>query len=118
MSNKNGEQPKYDGVAIKLAGREYIVPSLTVKQARKLWPEVLEMEAGITKENLPDKQAKMLAVIHTALARNYPSVTIEEMEDLVDLSSINKLVTIVMGNSGIPSVPPERPVTEKALAVQ
>lgn len=110
------EAPKFEGVVERLGGRDWVVPPLSVKQAKTLWPKILDMDAGITKDNLPDKHDKMIEVIHAAMSRNYPSLTVEEVEDLVDLKSIRRLVPIVMGQEGIKLFPGEKPdAVEKPL---
>jgi hypothetical protein len=106
------EKPKYDGELVRIGDRDFVVPALSVKQARNLWPEILEMDQGITKVNLPDKQSKMIEIIHAAISRNYPNITKDEIEDLIDLRSIRKLMMVVMGNSELPMVPPVEPAAE------
>jgi hypothetical protein len=93
---------KFEGTEVKLGDKTFVVPALTIGQARRLWPEILEMNDGITAANLPDKQSKWMDIVHAALSRNYPELKREELEELVDLRSIKKLMMIVMGNSEMP----------------
>jgi hypothetical protein len=93
---------KFEGTEVKLGDKTFVVPALTIGQARRLWPEILEMNDGITAANLPDKQSKWMDIVHAALSRNYPDLKREELEELVDLRSIKKLMMIVMGNSEMP----------------
>lgn len=95
----------YEGTEVRLGGRTFVVPALSVGQARKLWPEILEMNQGITVANLPDKQGKWMDIVHAALSRNYPELRREELEELVDLRNIRKLMLLVMGNSEVPLLP-------------
>lgn len=114
----NEKKVKFDGELVQLGDREFIVPSLSMKQAKDLWPEILDMDQGITKVNLPEKQSKWLDIVTAAISRNYPDVRREELEELVDLRSIRKLMLIVMGNSGLEPVPPAEPGAERKHLVQ
>jgi len=110
------DEVKYEGTKVKLGGVEYVVPSLSVKQARALWGDILSMDEGITKENLPDKYAAMLKVIHAALTRNYPDVKLEEIEEHVDVANIRDLVRIVCGRSGVGAPQGPQPVAAAPAA--
>ena len=92
---------RFEGQTVNLGGQEYVVPSLSVKQARALWPKILELNKGITEENLPEKHGLSVEVIHAALTRNYPDLTRDELEDLVDMRNIRVLMALVSGQSGI-----------------
>ena len=104
---EKAEKVEFEGEPVTLGRRTFVVPALSVKQARELWPEILEMDQGITKQNLPQKQSQMIAIITAAISRNYPDITKDEIETLVDLRSIRKLMMIVMANSETPMVPNE-----------
>lgn len=96
--------PRFEGIALKVGDREFVVPPLNWRRIRKLMP-VLERisEAGpalgfsITAEMLDD----CLTVIYEAVSRNYPEITQDELEDLVDLVNAPKLILAVMGQSGL-----------------
>lgn len=96
-----GQTVKFDGEVVTLGGREYVIPSLSVKQARKLWQTVLSLNEGITTANLPDKYAQAVTLIHAAMTRNYPDLTLEDLEDLVEIKNLRRLVLIVSGQSGV-----------------
>jgi len=98
--NGNGNKPKFEGIPVKLGGVEYVIPSLSTKEARRLWPDILAMD-GATMETIPEKQQKMLAVIHAAMRRNYPNLSLEDLDDLVDMRNIRVLVNAAVGASGL-----------------
>jgi hypothetical protein len=104
---------KFDGEKVRLGGREYVLPSLSVKQTRQLWEKIRGLNKGITEDSLPDKQHDAVEVIHAALSRNYPSMTFEEAEDLVDMNNMRRLLLVVSGLSGL-TVPGSGPVGETA----
>lgn len=96
----NGK-PKYEGETVNIGGIDYVVPGLTVKQARALWPKIVSLNKGITEENVTEKYADAVAIIHAGLSRNYPDITFEQAEELVDMRNLAKLVLIVSGRSGL-----------------
>lgn len=112
MEPKQVAAPRFEGTLIKLGDRELVVPSLTVKQGKELWAnlESLAQPAGSLKDHI---EASM-AVIHAAVSRNYPKMTMSQLEDLVDLANFRTVVAAVMGKSGIQV----RPAGEAAPATE
>ena len=103
-------EPRFEGQTLKLGDREFVIPPLNWKRIRKLLP-VLERirEMGpvpvgqFTEEMLDD----YLTVIHEAVSRNYPEVSQDELEELVDLISAPKVFMAVMGQSGLSQGEPQ-----------
>lgn len=96
---------KFQGKAVKIGETEYIIPSLSVKQAKKMWPQILDLDkvggsVEEIKQSMPKKFDDMLAIIHAALSRNYPDVTVEQLEELVSIHQVKDLMLIVSGQSG------------------
>lgn len=108
------QTPKYAGEQVKLAGREYIIPSLSVKQARILWPKIRELNKGITMDSIPDKMAIATEIIHAALSRNYPEITLDEVEDMIDMSNFRRVVGVVTASTGLKGDPGEQPAAATA----
>jgi len=65
------------GVKISIGGHEMIVPGLDMKRLRK----VKRRNPVLSRETVFDIAMK---IIHQALQRNYPEITLDEVEDLVD----------------------------------
>ncbi len=103
-------QPRFEGEPIALGGKEYVLPSLSTGKAKKLWPEILDMDKGITAETLPKKFDAMIAIIHAALARNYPELTMDEVGELVDLKRAPEICLQVCRLSGMIVGPQLQPV--------
>lgn len=90
-----------DGAKIKMGGVEYIVPALNLKRLRALSPKIDNLQAG---RGTPDEQMDAtVEIIHAALSRNYPSLSIETVEDGVDLSNVQSILMAVLGASGLTS---------------
>lgn len=96
--------PEFEGELVKLGKREFIIPSLSVRQAEKLWPDILEMQAGVTIAEFPKKLGQALPIIHAAMTRNYPDLTLDELKDLVDVRNFARLMKIIAGQSGMEPV--------------
>jgi hypothetical protein len=97
-------EPRFDGERLKVGDREFVVPPLNWRRIRKILPVLERMKdltAGgglvITESMLDDS----ITVIHEALSRNYPELTRDELEDLVDLVNAPQLIMAVMGLSGL-----------------
>lgn len=93
-------KPKHEGKTIILDGREFVLPSLSVNQARKLWPGILDLNKGLTVDQFPSKLDVVLNVIHAALSRNYPDLTIEQLGDMVDANNSGEILYEVAAQSG------------------
>lgn len=102
MSEGNGTRPPFEGETITLAGREYVLPALSTKQARKHWEKVRTFDVKATPELIPTRYEHGVFLIHQALARNYPELTLEQVDDWVDLRNFTPLVLKVMALSGMP----------------
>ena len=77
------------GVAISIGGREWTIPPLTLGQLRRLMPKVRELS------NLNTQ------LVFAALQRNYPNITIETVEDLLDLGNAAPILHAVLTGSGL-----------------
>ncbi|TDR82206.1 hypothetical protein [Paludibacterium purpuratum] len=87
-----------EGVKLKLGGKDLIVPSLSFKQIKVLLPTVQKIGGkGVSAENMDD----IALVVHTALSRNYPDMTVEEVEEALDMNNGMKAILAVMGQSGL-----------------
>lgn len=87
--------PKFDGTKVTIGGEEYIVPPLSFKQLKALKEDIVAM-----KDRTADNNERMIRVIHAALSRNYPELTIDQVEEMIDLGNIMEITQAVMGGSG------------------
>ena len=90
-----------EGIEIQMKGRNFTVPSLNLKSVRKLQPQLNKLSTvGTTNEERLDI---MLEAIVMALRRNYSleELSIEEIEDMLDLGNMNRVFDAVMAVSGM-----------------
>jgi hypothetical protein len=95
-----------EGTKCNLGGRDFIVPPLNIKALRILGPRFAELQSAAECGNLAEmfqgeKLDTLLDVVHAAISRNYPEVTREELEDLVDLGNLEPVFRAVCAQSGM-----------------
>ncbi len=93
--------PKYDGVPLEIGGKTYVFPPLNFRRIKKLAPLIERLQRVDPKKiPTPEELNDFVELIHSALSRNYPDMTVEEVEEMVDLGNLPKVVLSVMGASG------------------
>jgi hypothetical protein len=101
---ENTEKPKYEGQPVFMNGQEWIVPPLSLKDFRKHFKTLTDTD--ITAENVLDKLCEKVPVLLAALQRNYPDLTAEQLEEMLDVVTFNKCVSAVTTGSGLRPVKP------------
>lgn len=91
---------KFEGVALKFGEGEFVIPPLNLGQVKRLIPLIEKMRNGTDDA---EKFDAVVTVAHAALSRNYPDLTIEQVEEMVDLGNLKKVIDAVMGISGFVS---------------
>lgn len=90
-----------DGVKLKLSGKEYEVPSLSwgfIKKNVKLIDKLQKLGSNVQlSEELVNDFTK---VIHAAFKRNYPDITVEELDEIIDMRNMSDVFKAIMGQSG------------------
>lgn len=105
MQDANKKNPHIPGKIVVLAGQEFEVPPLTFGQLRRLSKEIeILTTAKITASASIEQQEALLKVIHAALSRNYPDLTLEDMDDLIDMGNVLPTIEAVMSVSGFVKV--------------
>ncbi len=88
------------GSPISMGGRDWTVPSLTLGQLRRLMPKVRELTT--VGANMGEEQVGALVEIVTAaMSRNYPDITAEIVEELLDLGNAGVVLIAVLTGSGL-----------------
>jgi hypothetical protein len=93
--------PMIDGTTVTIQGKDFIIPPLNFAGMKKI-------EAGIRKlselstDNF-EKITIMMDAIKLAIRRNYPASDLpdDEIEEMIDLTNINRVFDAVMGISGV-----------------
>jgi hypothetical protein len=88
------------GMAVAMGGQDWIVPPLTLGQLRRLMPKVRQLtEIGAS---MGETQIAVLVdIVAAALQRNYPDITPEKVENLLDLGNASVVLNAVLTGSGL-----------------
>jgi hypothetical protein len=96
------EDIKFEGISMKMGGQEYIVPPLSIKGFRETKGQIealKDVASGMTDEQIDN----VVKIIHCALCRNYPDLTLDQTEEMVDLGNMGSLVNAIMGGGAVAS---------------
>ncbi len=92
--------PPIEGAHVILCGVPAVVPALKALHLKKF---ASAMER-IRKEGQTMPQSEMMditiPVVHAAMSRNYPNLTIGDVLHLVDMAVLNDVMLGIMGRSG------------------
>jgi hypothetical protein len=83
-----------------MGGETWLIPPLTLGQLRRLMPKVrqlTEVDASMGEPQI----AVLVEIVATALQRNYPDVTFEQVENLLDLGNAGAVLNAVLTGSGL-----------------
>jgi len=88
------------GLVVAMGGEDWIVPPLTLGQLRRLMPKVRQLtEIGAS---MGEAQiAVLIDIVSAALQRNYPEMTPEKVENLLDLGNASVVLNAVLTGSGL-----------------
>lgn len=88
------------GVTIRLGGREWTVPPLTLGQLRRLKPEIgqITSNAGALTGEVVDA---IIRIVATAMQRNYPELAEEAVGEMLDLGNAGSVLNAVLAGSGL-----------------
>lgn len=88
------------GVSVMMGGREWTIPPLTLGQLRRLMPKVREL-SEIGAEIGETQIGVLVEIVAAALQRNYPDITTETVENLLDLGNAGPVLNAVLSGSGL-----------------
>src|SRR5574340_888378 len=92
---------KFSGEKIKMGDSEYVIPPLSFGLLKGLQAQLKTVNSNSKTDALSDEYlSAMFDIICASISRNYPEITREELEDMIDLGNIRKLFLAVMGISG------------------
>jgi hypothetical protein len=88
------------GITVVMGGQQWTVPPLTLGQLRRLMPKVRQLtEIGA---QMGETQIGVLTeIVAAALQRNYPDMTAETVENLLDLGNAGAVLNAVLTGSGL-----------------
>jgi hypothetical protein len=97
-----------DGVTIRIGGRDWIVPPLTLGQMRRLLPQLQRLNQVGPDMGL-DEIDVIVELVTAALGRNYPELTADTVAELLDLGNAAGVVHAILTGSGLVRTGEEMP---------
>lgn len=89
-----------EGVKLNLGGRDFIVPALNFRALRTLEADIQRIQS-LSVPPTGEEISSVVTVTHAALFLNYPGITMDEVECLLDLRNVVPVLKAIMGASGI-----------------
>jgi hypothetical protein len=92
-----------------MGGKEYIIPSLSLRQVRENYDALSQMDTPDDAASDPIKSAlatftRYIPIITLAVQRNYPEVTEENLWEWLDMGNFADALSIVQSASGFKAV--------------
>lgn len=87
------------GTWINFGTEQYRVPALAFRSIQDLQDRIASM-AGAEGVPTAAQMDTVLDVVHAAMRRNYPSLSREEIADMVDLENYQEVLSAVLNMSG------------------
>lgn len=95
-----------DGFRLVLGEREFIVPPLTLRSLRLLAPKlrgIASLGQGVPEV---DQLGFITDVVLEALRRNYPDVTADQVEEMIDTHNMTPVLASILSASGLEPAKP------------
>ena len=77
-------------------GNEYTIPPLTLGALEDHADDIASLDTLTG----PEAAKVIVAVVHRALARNYPKLTIQDVRELIDIDTMQSVFAATMGAAG------------------
>ena len=91
---------KFKGIAVEFGGKTWIIPGLTIGQMETIGDERIDTFGRLDPSKLGAGMAEQLDILHAAMSRNYPDLTMDELKDMVDTQSFLECCIAVMKLTG------------------
>ena len=85
------------GIKMELGGTVYVVPPLSLGAIETMQDRIGKFTAGASLESV----GTVIDALHSALSRNYPEMTREQVSDLVDLGDMQEVMEAIMDVGGL-----------------
>lgn len=102
-------QPKRDngGTWVRLGDKEYLAPPLNFKTLKEMLPIIGSLPRELNGQLPSEDQITAVArVVHASLRRNYPELTLDEIEEEMNMDNFLPIMTGILTASGIKPAEP------------
>lgn len=85
-----------EGKTIRMGGKDWIVPPLNFRALKRFQKEIGSLNLAELAQS-----EKVEEIVLAALNRNYPDLTLDELQDMLDMGNVIEVTMAVMGVSGL-----------------
>lgn len=93
------------GVWVQFGDEEYRVPSLAFLAVKEQGPNIDSLQKIVGFPTAEQAEA-VVSVVHAAIVRNYPSMQLDQVRDMLDFSNFMPVMDAVMNVSGFKRAAP------------
>jgi len=107
-----------EGVTVHMAGMDWVVPPLSFKALKRALPALAQLNGS--GGDAAGQIDALVAFLHAALQRNYPDLTLAELEDWLevrDRAAIMEALPKILQMSGLTPQGESSPLGEVAAAL-
>lgn len=90
-------RPGIPGKVMNLAGGEYVIAPLNLRQLEEL-SDIIDSVANLT--TLREVSQAALALAFASLSRNYPDITEAQVREIVDVGNMREVIETTLDVSG------------------
>lgn len=87
------------GEWITLGGEQYRIPPIAFRAVQELEEEVRGL-AAMGQRPTPAQMGTVAKIVQSAMARNYPSITVEQVDEMLDLGNYQDVLSAVLSVTG------------------
>jgi len=92
--------PKFEGIEFDFGGgRVYVIPPLTLHDLQRMRAQLSALQATVETDALAGADL-CIDILHAALIRNYPTLTRDDVGNLLDLSNMHGAIQCAMDIDG------------------
>jgi hypothetical protein len=103
---KSVPNPPIEGAHVILCGVPAVIPALKALHLKKFAGAMEKIRKESQNLPLADFMETAIPIIHAAMSRNYPSLTVGDILHLVDVAVLNDVILGIMGRSGYRAAQP------------
>ena len=93
--------PQFEGRVVHFGGKDWIAAPFTLGPIKRLKPTLERLSATPAEGvNAMEQLDDVLEIVHASLVRNYPSLTVQQLEDLIEIPALTEVVRAVLDVSG------------------
>lgn len=99
--------PRFPGITIAMAGTTYIVPPLNIRDFSRFREQIQTLAENDGGTSDLTRLEQFLELCLAALRRNYATMTLEDLLEIVDLRTFPRLLNAALGQLPADSAPVE-----------